>query len=119
MKHLKTFESFNYSPYRLINENGEYINQIKELILSFDEDNIKLVEGLYSITYSYDTPQNLINFKEEYEKHWLCKDTKHQTAWVARRDGELRCFLEGDNYPHRAWGRNIDADPEDVPISGS
>jgi len=42
MKHLKTFESFNYSPYRLINENGEYIKQIKELILSFDEDNIKL-----------------------------------------------------------------------------
>lgn len=35
-----------------------------------DEDNIKLVEGLYSVTYEYEVNQNLSDFKKIYEK-WL------------------------------------------------
>ena len=46
--------------------------------------------------------------KEQMEEHSLCKDTKNKTAWVARRQGEIRCFLENDDYPHRAWGSNIE-----------
>lgn len=40
--------------------------------------------------------------------HSLCKDKPSKTAWVAYRKGEARCFLESDNYPHRAMGSNID-----------
>lgn len=42
------------------------------------------------------------------ESHPLCKDTKTQTAWVSYRDGEARCFLEYDEYPHRAKGYSIE-----------
>jgi len=42
------------------------------------------------------------------ESHPLCKDTKTQTAWVSYRDGEARCFLEYDEYPHKAKGYNIE-----------
>lgn len=35
-----------------------------------DENNIKFVEGEYSITYSYDVSENLTKFKTEYEQ-WI------------------------------------------------
>jgi hypothetical protein len=41
------------------------------------------------------------------ESHPLCKDTPTQTAWVSYRDGEARCFLEYDDFPHRAKGYSI------------
>lgn len=37
-----------------------------------NEDNIKFVEGLYSVQYDYQIPQNLVVFREYYEK-WLLK----------------------------------------------
>jgi len=56
--------------------------------------------------------------KKEWEVHPLCKDTKARTAWVARKNGEVRCFLEQDEYPHRAKGSYLDY-TEDVPVGGS
>ena len=44
----------------------------------------------------------------EQETHSLCKDSKSHTAWVARKNGESRCFMEHNEYPHRAKGSNID-----------
>lgn len=35
-----------------------------------DEDNIKLIEGLYSVSYDYEVSQNLIDFKKIYE-NWI------------------------------------------------
>lgn len=45
---------------------------------------------------------------QQREEHPMCKDKPNKTAWVAYRNGEARCFLESDNYPHRAMGSNID-----------
>jgi len=42
------------------------------------------------------------------ESHDLCHDTPKQLAWVAYRDGEARCFLEGREYPHRIKAGNLD-----------
>lgn len=42
------------------------------------------------------------------ESHPLCKDTQTQTAWVAYRNGEARCFLEYDEFPHKAKGFSIE-----------
>ena len=48
--------------------------------------------------------------RKQREIHYMCKDKPNKTAWVAYRNGEARCFLENDNYPHRAVGMNIDED---------
>lgn len=42
------------------------------------------------------------------EVHPLCKDTPTQTAWVAYKNGEARCFLEYDDFPHKAKGYSIE-----------
>ena len=64
---------------------------------------------LLSLFFGHKVYQQEIGlFKEQMEEHSLCKDTKNKTAWVARRQGELRCFLENDDFPHRAWGSNIE-----------
>ncbi len=46
--------------------------------------------------------------KSEQLDHPLCYDTKRQSAWIAKKNGELRCFLEGKEYPHRVKAANID-----------
>ena len=61
--------------------------------------------------------QELTILKQQSLTHPLCKDTKSYTAWLARKDGEFRCFLEHNEYPHRAKGSNIDY-TEDIPVSG-
>lgn len=42
------------------------------------------------------------------EQHPLCYDTKKQEAWVARKNGVLRCFMENREYPHKSKGSYID-----------
>jgi len=42
------------------------------------------------------------------EQHTLCFDTKKEYAWVAYKDGQIRCFLEHKEYPHRARGSFIE-----------
>jgi len=46
--------------------------------------------------------------KQEETTHHLCKDTDTREAWLSKRNGELRCFLEHKEFPHRAKGYNID-----------
>lgn len=45
------------------------------------------------------------------EQHDLCHDTKTQIAWIGRRHGEIRCFLEEKNYPHRVKASYLDNSP--------
>jgi len=42
------------------------------------------------------------------ESHDLCHNTPTQLAWVAYKAGEVRCFLEGREYPHRIKAGNLD-----------
>jgi hypothetical protein len=42
------------------------------------------------------------------ESHDLCHDTPTQTAWVAYRKGEVRCFLEYKEFPHKVKASYID-----------
>jgi len=42
--------------------------------------------------------------------HVLCKDNIKETAWVSYKKGELRCFFEGREYPHRAKSAHIEFD---------
>lgn len=46
--------------------------------------------------------------KATWEEHPLCKDTRNKTAWIAHRSGELRCFLESDDFPYKAIGTNVE-----------
>ena len=34
-------------------------------------------------------------------EHPLCKGSDREEAWVAYKNGQLRCFKESLNYPHR------------------
>jgi len=36
-----------------------------------------------------------------------CHDTKTQEAWIAKKNGELRCFLEQRSFPHRVKGSSL------------
>lgn len=42
------------------------------------------------------------------EQHPLCYDTRKEEAWVARKNGVMRCFMEGREFPHRSKGSYID-----------
>jgi hypothetical protein len=42
------------------------------------------------------------------ESHDLCHDTNTQTAWVAYRNGEARCFLEYKEFPHKVKAAYLD-----------
>ena len=53
----------------------------------------------------------------QFKQNEYCRDTKTQTAWVAYRNGEYRCFLEYNEYPHRARGVYLE-NPEDISTSG-
>jgi len=35
-------------------------------------------------------------------------DTDKQEAWVAKKNGILRCFMENKEYPHKSKGSYID-----------
>ena len=37
----------------------------------------------------------------------MCKDTATHEAWVAKKEGEFRCFMEHREFPHRAKGSNV------------
>lgn len=47
---------------------------------------------------------------QEREYNPLCKDTPTHTAWLAWNKGEPRCFMEQNDYPHRAKGSNVNED---------
>lgn len=40
--------------------------------------------------------------------HPLCHGDKKREAWVASKDGILRCFLEYKEYPHRVRAAHIE-----------
>lgn len=42
------------------------------------------------------------------EQHALCFDTDKYEAWVAHKDGELRCFMEWRSFPHKVKASYID-----------
>ena len=42
------------------------------------------------------------------EQHEMCYDTDKYEAWVARKDGFMRCFMEYKQYPHRVRASHID-----------
>ena len=42
------------------------------------------------------------------EQHEHCYDTKTHEGWVAHKNGEIRCFMENRQYPHRVRGSYID-----------
>ena len=46
--------------------------------------------------------------EKPYEEHPLCYDSKTQDAWIAYKRGEIRCFMEHKEYPHKSKGYNID-----------
>lgn len=51
---------------------------------------------------------------EKEESHPLCYDTKVYEAWVAHKDGEMRCFMEKKAFPHRVTASHISKD--DYPL---
>lgn len=44
------------------------------------------------------------------EQHDLCFDTKTHEAFVAKKNGELRCFLQQKEWPHKVKGYHIEYD---------
>ena len=44
----------------------------------------------------------------ETEQHPLCFDTDKYEAWVAHKNGELRCFMEYRDFPHKVKASYID-----------
>jgi hypothetical protein len=44
---------------------------------------------------------------QQAESHENCHDSKTHEAWVAKKNGELRCFMEHKEYPHRAKGSQL------------
>ena len=44
----------------------------------------------------------------ETEQHALCFDTDKYEAWVAHKNGELRCFMEYKDFPHKVKASYID-----------
>lgn len=45
---------------------------------------------------------------KEFEQHDLCYDTPKYEAWVAKKNGMYRCFMEWREYPHRVRASHID-----------
>jgi hypothetical protein len=45
---------------------------------------------------------------ESRESHDLCHDTPTQIAWVAYRKGEVRCFMEYKEFPHKVKAAYLD-----------
>ena len=44
----------------------------------------------------------------ETEQHSMCFDTDQYEAWVAHKEGELRCFMEWRAFPHKVKASNLD-----------
>lgn len=44
--------------------------------------------------------------RAEFIRKTFCKDRKFHTGWIAWRNGEVRCFQESTQWPHRAKGMN-------------
>jgi hypothetical protein len=61
-----------------------------------------------ALTVSIMVYQQVATKIDTIEQHDLCHDTKTQTAWIARRNGDLRCFLEQKEFPHRVKGAYLD-----------
>jgi hypothetical protein len=60
----------------------------------------------YAIGQVYQT--ELAKELEARESHDLCHDTPTQVAWVAYRKGEVRCFMEYKEFPHKTIASNIE-----------
>lgn len=73
--------------------------------------------GLSYMTYNIGYVQAKSEVHET-EQHDDCHDTKTHEAWIAKKNGELRCFLESRQYPHRVRGTYLD-NSQDVQPSGS
>lgn len=71
--------------------------------------NVIIVCLLGAVAYeAYDLHQKKLQMELTFrETHPLCKDTPTKTAWVAYKNGEPRCFLENNSYPHKITGSNI------------
>lgn len=71
---------------------------------------IEVLAVLLLCFFSYNA--GLFKAKQEYDnlhpkQHDLCYDNEKQIAWIAEKDGELRCFLEYREYPHRVKAANL------------
>lgn len=42
------------------------------------------------------------------ESHENCHDSVTHEAWIARKNGQARCFLEGRAFPHKVKAGNFD-----------
>lgn len=42
------------------------------------------------------------------EQHELCHDTVSHEAYIVKRQGMYRCFMEHRDYPHRVRASHID-----------
>lgn len=69
-----------------------------------------LLIGVGWVAGSYWTKLQYVE-KEPLESHQLCYDTDVYEAWVAHKNGEMRCFMEWRSYPHRIKGSYIDETP--------
>jgi hypothetical protein len=47
------------------------------------------------------------------EQHELCHDTLTHEAFIAKREGVYRCFMEHRDYPHRVKASHLEI--EDAP----
>lgn len=73
-----------------------------------------------SLLFSYHigyTEANVAYLSQESD--YNCHNTPTQTAWVAHKNGELRCFLEKNEYPHRVIASALDVDTENIPVGWS
>jgi hypothetical protein len=43
----------------------------------------------------------------------LCENQRYRTAWLAKKNGEYRCFQEYNQWPRRAYGYTLPYEPED------
>lgn len=62
--------------------------------------------GGYSYQHLSDTETTVQQSLSEQSD--LCYDTHKYEAWVARKNGEARCFMEYKEYPHRVKASYID-----------
>ena len=60
--------------------------------------------GLLSCGLYYEWGNNL----QPMEQHEMCYDTSKYEAWVAHKHGEMRCFFEYREWPHKVKASNID-----------
>lgn len=64
------------------------------------------VLGWYAYNWGYS--QAVRDYLQVKEQHELCYDTDKYEAWVARKEGITRCFMEFRQYPHRVRASHID-----------